>query len=154
MVRESCLWVSTANPESAFIYTIFQHHLSSVQFSPSVVSDSLQPHFCHKCGVIWISEVIVISPCNLFFSFFKNFILFLNFTKLYYVCQISKCIRHRYTCVPHPDPSFLLPPHTIPLGCPNALAPSIQYRASNLDWQLDSSLCFIQPRILHDVLCI
>ena len=22
---------------------------------------------------------------------------------------------HRYTCVPHPEPSSLLPPHTIPL---------------------------------------
>ena len=31
-----------------------------------------------------------------------------------------------------------LPPHTIPLGLPSAPAPSIQYRASNLDWQLVS----------------
>ena len=30
----------------------------------------------------------------------------------------------------------LLPPHTIPLGRPSAPAPSIQYRASNLDWRL------------------
>ena len=28
------------------------------------------------------------------------------------------------TCVPHPEPSSLLPPHTIPLGHPSALAPS------------------------------
>ena len=34
--------------------------------------------------------------------------------------------------------SSLLPPHTIPLGRPSAPAPSIQYRASNLDWQLVS----------------
>ena len=66
-----------------------------------------------------------------FFLFFLNFILFLNFTKLYQFCQISKRIRHRYTCVPHTEPSSLLPPHTIPLGRPSALAPSIQYRASN-----------------------
>ena len=46
-----------------------------------------------------------------FFSF-----LFLNFTILYWFCQISKWICHRYTCVPHPEPSSLLPPHTIPLG--------------------------------------
>ena len=39
-------------------------------------------------------------------------------------------------CVPHPEPSSLLPPHTIPLGRPSAPAPSIQYRASNLDWRL------------------
>ena len=39
--------------------------------------------------------------------FFFNFILFLNFTILYRFCQISKWIRHRYTCVPHPEPSSL-----------------------------------------------
>ena len=71
--------------------------------------------------------------CNIFFYF----ILF-NFTILYWFCQISKWICHRYTCVPHPELSSLLPPHTIPLGRPSAPAPSIQYRASNLGWQLVS----------------
>ena len=74
------------------------------------------------------------------FFFFLRFILFyffLNFTILYWFCQISKWISHRYTCVPHPEPSSLLPPHTIiPLGHPSAPAPSIQYHASNLDWRL------------------
>ena len=42
-----------------------------------------------------------------------------------------------YMCS-HPEPSSLLPPHTIPLGRPIAPAPSIQYRASNLDWRLIS----------------
>ena len=37
------------------------------------------------------------------------------------------------THVPHPEPPSLLPPRTIPLGCPSALAPSIRYHASNLD---------------------
>ena len=74
-----------------------------------------------------------------FFNFyFLNFILFLNFTILYWFCQISKWIRHRYTCVPHPEPSSLLPPHTIHLGRPSTPAPSIQYRASSLDWRLVS----------------
>ena len=72
-----------------------------------------------------------------FIRFFKNFILF-NFTILYWFCHISKWICHRYTCVPHPEPSSLLPPHTIPLGRPGAPAPSIQYHASNLDWRLVS----------------
>ena len=70
------------------------------------------------------------------FCFFFNFILFLNFTILYWFCQTSKWIPHRYTCVPHPEPTSLLPPHTIPLGRPRAPAPSIQYHISNLDWQL------------------
>ena len=43
--------------------------------------------------------------------------------------------RRSFFQVPHPGPSSLLPPHTIPLGRPSAAAPSIQYRASNLDWQ-------------------
>ena len=34
------------------------------------------------------------------FFLILNFILFLNFTKLYLFCRISKWIRHRYTCVP------------------------------------------------------
>ena len=67
----------------------------------------------------------------LLFIFF-NFILF-NFTILYWFCHISKWICHRYTCVPHPEPSSLLPPHIIPLGRPSAPAPRIQYCASNLD---------------------
>ena len=73
--------------------------------------------------------------CNFFFF---NLILFFNFTILYWFCRISKWIRHRYTCVPYPEPSSLLPPHTIPLDHPSAPAPSIQYRASNLDWRLVS----------------
>ena len=32
------------------------------------------------------------------------------------------------------NPPSLRPPRTIPLGHPSAPAPSIQYRASNLDW--------------------
>ena len=55
-------------------------------------------------------------------SFFLNLILFLNFTILYSFCQISKWIRHRYTCIPLPEPSSLLPPHTLPLGRPSARA--------------------------------
>ena len=71
------------------------------------------------------------------FGFYFYF-LFFNFTILYWFCQISKWIHHRYTRVPHPEPSSLLPPRTIPLGCPSAPAPSIQYHASNLDWRLVS----------------
>ena len=45
---------------------------------------------------------------SFFFSFFKiYFILFFNFTILYWFCHISKWIRHRYTCSPSWN---LLPP--------------------------------------------
>ena len=67
-----------------------------------------------------------------------SFLYFFNFTILYWFCHISKWIHHRYIYVPHPEPSSLLPPHTISLGHPSARAPSIQYRASNLDWWLVS----------------
>ena len=78
-------------------------------------------------------------PCCFNTNFFKfNLILFFNFTILYWFCCISTWIRHRYTCVPHPEPSSLLPPQTLPLGRPSAPAPSIQYHASNLDWRLIS----------------
>ena len=70
--------------------------------------------------------------------FYLFIILFFNFTILYWFCHISIWIHHRYTRVPHPEPSSLLPPRTIPLGRPSAPAPSIQYRASNLDWWLVS----------------
>ena len=72
------------------------------------------------------------------FIYFILFFLFFNFTILYWFCHMSTWIRHRYTRVPHPEASSLLPPHTIPLGCPSAPAPSIQYGALNLDWQLVS----------------
>ena len=53
--------------------------------------------------------------------FFFNFLIFLNnFLFLY------------FSCVPHPEPSSLLPPHTIPLGRPSAPAPSIQHHALTL----------------------
>ena len=70
--------------------------------------------------------------------FLFNLILFFNFTILYWFCHISTWIRHRYTRVPHPEPSSLLLPRIIPLGHPSAPAPSIQYRASNLGWRLVS----------------
>ena len=92
-------------------------------------------------------RMFVILELSLGILFFFFLILFLNFTVLYLFCQISKWIRHRYTCVPHPEPSSLLPPHTIPLGHPSAPAPSIQYGTLNLDWQL------ISYRILYVFQC-
>ena len=86
--------------------------------------------------IVWINYSFFSG--FLFCFFFFNFILFFNFTILYWFCHIPKWIRHRYTCVPHPEPSSLLPPHTLPLGHPSAPAPSIQYRASKLNWQLIS----------------
>ena len=37
---------------------------------------------------------------------------------MYWFCLTLTWICHECTCVPHPEPPSLLPPRTIPLGCP------------------------------------
>ena len=68
-----------------------------------------------------------------FFSLFILFLFFLFFLKffipLFLMCSPS------WTLLPPPS-------HTIPLGRPSAPAPSIQHRASNLDWHLVSYMTF------------
>ena len=49
-------------------------------------------------------------------------------------CHILTWIGHGCTCIPHPEPPFLLPPHPIPQGHPSAQALSTLSYASNLDW--------------------
>ena len=92
-------------------------------------------HTIKGFGIVNKAEVYIFLEHS---CFPFNFILFFNFAILYWFCHISTWIHHRYTHVPHPEHSALLPPHTIPLGCPGAPAPGIQYRASNLDWRLVS----------------
>ena len=107
---------------------------SSVQFSHSVVSDSLRSHepqharppcpsptprvypnpcpLSRWCHPTISSSVIPFSSCpqsfpasGSFLFFLIYFILFFNFTILYWFCHISTWIHHRYTYVPHPEPS-------------------------------------------------
>ena len=57
------------------------------------------------------------------YYFFKFFIFILfNFTILYWFCHISKWICHRYTCVPHTEPSSLPIPSlwVVPVHQPQA----------------------------------
>ena len=90
-----------------------------------------------------LRETLVIIMHSVALRFYLHiwalaFFFFFNLTMLYWFCHISTWILRRYTRVPHPEPSSLLPPYTIPLGRPSAPAPSIQYCASNLDWRLVS----------------
>ena len=74
-------------------------------------------------------------------SFFLFFILFYFIFKLHKIVLVMANIIMNPPQVYMCSPSWTLlppPPHTIPLDCPSALAPSIQYCASNLDWQLVS----------------
>ena len=62
----------------------------------------------------------------------ENVGLKFNIQKMKVLPYIKMNLPQVYMC----SPSWtLLPPHTIPLGCPSAPAPSIQYCALNLDWQ-------------------
>ena len=78
-------------------------------------------------------------------SFFYLFIFYLSI--LYWFSHTSTWIHHGYTCLPNPEPSSLLPLHTVPLGHPSAPAPSILYPASNLDWR------FVSYMILYMFQC-
>ena len=71
---------------------------------------------------------------SFFFFFFKFY-----FIELYNIVLVLPYIKMNLPQVYMCSPAWtLLPPHTIPLGRPSAPAPSIQYRALNLDWQLVS----------------
>ena len=71
-----------------------------------------------------ISPTIRKHPCLDFFFFFNfiYFILFFNFKILYWFCHISTWIHHKYTCVPHPEPSSLPVPSlwVVPVHQPQA----------------------------------
>ena len=87
----------------------------------------------------------LIIPClvyaiefYLFFIFFKFYFIF----KLYNIVLILPNIEMNLPQVYPRSASWTLltppPTPTLPLGRPSAPAPSIQYRASNLDWWLVS----------------
>ena len=63
------------------------------------------------------------------------------FTILYWFCYTSTWIRYRYTCVPHPEPPNLLPPHTISLGLFSIITEKWRPYLSPLFFS--SILCFI-----------
>ena len=61
---------------------------------------------------LWNRSGTLFFVCLFYLFIFLNFILFFNFTILYWFCHISKWIHHRYTHVPHPEPFSFLPLHT------------------------------------------
>ena len=135
--------VITFLPKSKHLLISWLKSPSSVILEPrkikSATVSTVSPSICHEVMgldamilVFWMLSFkpnfhfpLLLSSRGSLVLFF--FILFFNFTILYWFCHISTWIHHRYTCVPHPEPSSLLPPHTIPLGHPSAPAPSIQY---------------------------
>ena len=61
---------------------------------------------------------------SFFFCYSRKFKFYFIF-KLYNIVLVLPNIEmnhQRYICVPHPEPSSLLPPDTLPLGRPSALS--------------------------------
>ena len=74
----------------------------------------------HHCVILW-----VLWSLNSL-SFFKFCFIFKLYKTALVLPNIKMNLPQVYMCAPS---WTLLPPHTIPLGRPSALAPSIQYRA-------------------------
>ena len=87
-------------------------------------------------SLFWIFQHFFIWICKTSVSRFFFYFIF----KLYNIVLVLPYIEmnppQAYTCSPSWTP--LPTPHTILLGRPSAPAPSIQYRASHLDWWLVS----------------
>ena len=91
----------------------FPVHFQLPEFTQThvhLVSGTIQPS--HPLSSLSPSAFILSQYQALFFFFLflLNFILIFNFTILCWFCHISTWIHHRYTRVPHPEPSSLLPP--------------------------------------------
>ena len=99
--------VKPAFPLSSFTFIKRFFSSSSLSASKSGLSLGMQP-------VLFITwKIRGGNHCNLYFLF-----LFFNFTILHWFCHISTWICHRYTRVPHPEPSSLLlnpPPSSLPV---------------------------------------
>ena len=104
----------------------------------------------HQCwlGDTWHGQCVsntILKKINLFQLEANYFII------LYWFYHTSTWIRHRCTHVPHPEPPSQLPSHTTALGHPSAPAPSILYRASNLDWHFVSHIIFFKAILRRSV---
>ena len=82
--------------------------------------------------MLTLAKLFNILNCLRFNFFFKFFLFY--FTILYWFCHTLTWIHHEYTCVPHSEPPFHLPPYPIPLGHPSAPALSTLYHTLNLNW--------------------
>ena len=128
----------------SFIIGIIIHHYTKQSVIPWVFLERQANKNILRCILLTNLEIkytekyeialcITIENCPQFLFYF--------IFKLYNIVLLLPNIKmnpYRYTCVPHPVPSSLFPPHTLPLSSLSAPAPSIQYCASNLDWRLVS----------------
>ena len=83
----------------------------------------------NECISERVSECVNQPICFSAFFFFPFPFIFISWRliTLQYCsgfCHTLMWISHGFTCVPHPEPPYHLPPHPIPLGHPSAPAPS------------------------------
>ena len=101
-------------------------HIKHLQYTP-----------CSMCLSLNLRLLMKLYILILFFKFYY-LILFFNFTILYWFC----IYQNESATGIHVLPILNLPPSSLPIPSlwvvPCAPAPSIQYRASNLDWRLVS----------------
>ena len=92
---------------------------------------------CSFLFFVYCLVCVCVCVCEYFLFFFKFYFIF----KLYNIVLVLPNIKMNPPQVYPRSPSWThLPPPspTLPLGRPSAPTPSIQYRASNLDWRLVS----------------
>ena len=102
------------------LFLLFSHGLSSVHMHAFVVSVYRFPTLIY---FNW--RLITLQYCSGF-------------------CHTFTWISHGCTCVPHPEPLSLLPPHPIPQGHPSAPALSTLYHVSNLNcWSISHMIIYM-----------
>ena len=68
---------------------------------------------------------IIFFPCAFYFFLIFKIIIFFYFTILYWFCHTSTCIRHRCTCVPHPEAPLPPPSPYRPSGSSQCTSPKL-----------------------------
>ena len=94
---------------------------------PNPMFQKLNELGCEVLPCLWYSHDLSPTDYHFFFFFFPFIFISWRLITLQYCsgfCHTLTWISHGFTCVPHPDPPSLLPPHPIPLGHPSAPAPS------------------------------
>ena len=135
-------WLGVLHPQQ-----VREIYLQRCGSKPRKLSDWLQFKqlpYLGKHSWLWLIVLkyhfLRLEDISFFFFFFNFYFLKFYFLTLQYCIGFAIYRNESATGLHvfpgHPEPSSLLPPHTIPLGHPSAPAPSIQYPSSNLDWRL------------------
>ena len=139
----SCLWLF-ATPWTAARQASLSITNSWSPPKPMSIEFVMPSNYLILCCPLLLLPSIFPS-IRVFSFFFVYFILFFNFMILYWFCHISTCIHHRYTRVPHPEPSSLPTPHTNPLGLFKWVS-SLHQVAKVLEFQLQHQSFQWTPR--------